>query len=169
MTANRTYNSGSTWPRRRLVTRSIISSTLPIGWTWAAMTALIPYFWLGHGAGSSADVLFGTTRATWLSLHVWSSIAMAILTIAHMVLNRRGVARSYRVVGGVPNKASSAAHGRRGFAWVGAALLIAVSVGGGYWFATVDDSHSASRDRQITAEDGPSTVDGYQGSGNGRR
>jgi hypothetical protein len=168
MTATPAYNSGNTWPRRRLVIRSVISSTLPIGWTWAALTALIPYFWMGHGAGSSAEVLLGTTRATWLSLHVWSSIAMAVLTIAHMVLNRRGVARSYRVVGGVPNKAS-ASHARRGFAWVGAALLIAVSVGGGYWFATIDNSHSPSNSRQTTAEDGSSAVDGFHGGGNGHR
>lgn len=169
MTAKPAYNSGTTWPRRRLVTRSIISSTLPIGWAWAAMTALIPYFWIGHGAGSSTEVLFGTTRATWLSLHVWSSIAMAILTIAHMVLNRKGVARSYRVVAGLPNKASSASDARRGFAWVGAALLIAVSVGGGYWFATIDNSHTPSNSRQITTEDGSSTVDGFQGGGDGHR
>jgi hypothetical protein len=156
------------WPRRRLVIRSIISSTLPIGWTWAALTALIPYFWIGHGAGTSAETLLGATRATWLSLHVWSSITIAILTIAHMLLNRRGVARSYRVVSGAPNKASSVTPSRRGFAWAGVLLLAAISIGGGYWFASVDDSHSPGNNRQITVEqDAALDGGGLQSHGNG--
>lgn len=162
-----TKQTDTNWPRRRLLIRSMISATLPVGWTWAALTALIPYFLIGHGAGSSADVVLGATRATWMSLHVWSSIAMAILTIAHMLLNRKGVARSYRIVSGTPNKAASAQPARRGYAWLGATLLIAVSVLGGYWFATVDNTHASGNDRQVTAEHAESGGVAMRGNGNG--
>jgi hypothetical protein len=147
------------------VIRSIISATLPIGWTWAAITALVPYLWIERGSGSGT--LLGATRATWLSLHVWSSIAMLLLTMVHLLLNRRGVARSYRLVVGVPKRPSSVAPARRGLAWVGVVLLVAVSVGGGYWFAGIDDSHS-QRGRSVTAEQ--TTVDpALPRQGNGRR
>lgn len=156
------------WPRHRLLIRSMISATLPIGWTWAAVTALIPYFWIDHGAGSSAEVFLGATRATWMSLHVWSSIAMAILTIAHMLLNRKGVARSYRVLSGAPNKAASSQPAKRGYAWAGAVLLITVSIFGGYWFASIDDTHSSGNDRRVTAELTDSGDVALRGHGNGR-
>ena len=134
-------NVDRTWSRRRLLIRSVISTTLPIGWTWAAVTALIPYFWIGHGAGTSTDTVLGATRATWMSLHVWSSIAMGLLTIAHVVLNRKGVGRSVRIVSGMPNKASAQRQAKRGFAWVVAALLIVVTTFGGFAFAQVDNTH----------------------------
>jgi hypothetical protein len=152
MTASSESRRDSGWPRRRLLIRSIISATLPIGWTWAAMTALIPYLWMDRGGGAAAVTLLGATRATWLSLHVWSSIAMVILTMAHILLNRRGVARSYRVVAGVPNKAGTDRRVRKGFAWVGVVLLLAVGIGGGYWFAGIDDSHRSNGEQRITAE-----------------
>lgn len=167
MTATGNAKKESSWPRRRLMIRSIISATLPIGWTWAAITALIPYLWMGRGAGTSAETLLGATRATWLSLHVWSSIAMVLLTMLHLVLNRRGVARSYRLVGGVPNRASTVAPARRGFAWIGVLLLVLVSIGGGYWFAGIDDSHSGNG-RSVTAEQASAGV-AIPGHGSGGR
>jgi len=153
--------SESTWPRRRLLIRSVISSTLPIGWTWAAITALIPYLWMESGPGSGELMLLGATKSTWMSLHVWSSIAMVILTMVHLVLNKKGVARSYRVVSGTPNKASKSAPAKRGFAWVGALALVAVIFAGGYWFASVDGGQGGN-DHSITAEDGT-----FQGVGLG--
>jgi hypothetical protein len=92
----------------------------------------------------------GATRTTWMSLHVWSSIAMFLLTIGHVVLNRKGVTRSLRVVSGRSNKAASDRSTKRGFAWVGAALLIAVTTFGGYWFASVDDTHG-NTGREVAA------------------
>jgi hypothetical protein len=164
--------AGTMWPRRRLQVRSMISATLPIGWTWAAMTALIPYFLIGHGSGTSADTVLGATRATWMSLHVWSTIAMGLLTISHVVLNRKGVTRSYRIVSGAPHKLSSTRPAKRGYAWVGAALLIAVTTVGGFWFASVDDTHGSGNGRETSADEvEPATVGSgsFRGQGNGRR
>lgn len=161
-----------TWPRRRMLVRSIISATLPVGWTWAATTALIPYFWIGHGPGSSTATVLGATRATWMSLHVWSTIAMALLTIAHVVLNRKGVSRSYRIISGAPSKASSLAPRPRGYAWLGAALLIFVTTLGGFAFAAVDDTHpdgeGRGRNSAATQVDDGTTPIG-RGQGYGRR
>ena len=164
--------ASTTWPRRRLQVRSVISATLPIGWTWAAVTALIPYFLIGHGSGTSADTVLGATRATWMSLHVWSSIAMGLLTIAHIILNRKGVTRSYRIVSGAPHKLSSTRPAKRGHAWVGAALLIAVTTVGGYWFASVDNTHGDGIGRESTAAQSDTATLGSEsvsGRGGGRR
>lgn len=154
------------WPRRRLLMRSVISSTMPIGWTWVAVTALIPYFWMESGQGTSEIVLLGATRSTWMSLHVWSSFAMAILTIAHMLMNKKGVARSYRVVSGAPNKAATSTPAKRGFAWVGALALVAITIAGGYWFATVDGGHGTGNDHEL-AIDGTFQGRGFGGGGGG--
>jgi hypothetical protein len=160
-------NVDRTWSRRRLLIRSVISTTLPVGWTWAAVTALIPYFWIGHGSGTSTITVLGATRATWMSLHVWSSIAMGLLTIAHVVLNRKGVGRSVRIVSGAPNKASSHRPAKRGFAWVGAALLILVTTAGGFAFAQVDNTHPSggggqelSQGEANSAAEGPGVLGG---------
>ncbi|MGA9597807.1 MAG: hypothetical protein WBV06_16755 [Acidimicrobiia bacterium] len=149
MTVDNNNVTQNKWPRHRLVIRSIISATMPIGWTWAAMTALLPYYWLERGGGAT---LLGMTRASWLSLHVWSSIAMLVLTMAHVLLNRRGVARSFRVVGGAPNRAGTSRRGEHGLAWVGAALLLMASIGGGYWFAGINDSHRPGGDQRVAAD-----------------
>lgn len=161
-------NAGRTWPRRRLQVRSVISATLPFGWVWAAVTALIPYFLIGHGPGTSTEMVLGATRATWMSLHVWSTIAMGLVTIAHVVLNRKGVTRSLRIVTGGPHKAVATRPGGRGYVWVGAALLIALTTVGGYWFASVDDTHPAGDGREVIATDADGVTVGSE-SFSGRR
>ena len=167
--------TGTAWPRRRLQVRSVISATLPIGWTWAAVTALIPYFLIGHGPGTSAETVLGVTRATWMSLHVWSAIAIGLLTIAHVVLNRKGVTRSYRIVSGGRHRLSSTRPAKRGYAWVGAALLIAVITVGGFWFASGDDTHGDGNGNGNGRETTEATADetvgsgSFRGRGNGRR
>ena len=159
--------------RRRLMVRSIISATLPIGWSWAAVTALIPYFLIGHGAGTSSVTALGATRAVWMSLHVWSTFAMVLLTVAHALLNRRGVVRSYRIVGGLPNKASSEPKTSRGWAWIGAALLVLIVTIGGLGFAVIDDTHpdggGPGRNEVATADEASDRGPAARGRGNGRR
>lgn len=39
------------WPRTRLQLRSIISSTMVIGWIWVAASALIPTSWFREVKG----------------------------------------------------------------------------------------------------------------------
>lgn len=129
------------WPRRRLQIRSVLSATMSIGWLWVASTALIPYFLIGRGRGAGSLEMFGIARTTWLSFHVWSSIVVGLLTIGHVLLNRRGLVRSYRVTSGVAlGEASSRPAGRRrrGFTWVAAMAVLVVAVGGSWAFASVD-------------------------------
>jgi hypothetical protein len=132
-------SSKNTWPRVRLLLRSAISSIMPIGWTWAAATALIPYLWAERGPGTSGLSLMGLTRTTWMSLHVWSSIAMVVLTIAHTLLNRKGVSKSYKVMAGT-RTSSVAGTTARPWPWlVGAATMALIVILGGFWFASIDD------------------------------
>lgn len=128
------------WPRRRLLIRSNLSAFMPVGWTWVATTALIPYFLIGSGPGTSTIELLGLSRATWLSLHVWSSLFVGALTIAHVVLNRKGVSRSLRIVRGAQN-GTGAGPAKRSYAWVASAMLLAATVGGGFVFASFDATH----------------------------
>lgn len=162
-----------TWPRRRLQIRSVISVTLPVGWTWVAATALVPYFLIGHGSGSSTATMFGVARATWMSLHVWSSIAMGLLTAGHVVMNRRGVARSIRIAAGVPNPSSPVQERKPGYVWVGAAVLILVVTVGGFAFAAVDDTHRTGgvrgADDVVHVDHGEQLTGGGSHRGNGRR
>ena len=166
------------WSRVRMQTRSVISAILPVGWTWVAVNALIPYFWGDHGPGTSELTILGITRATWTSMHVWTSIGMTILTIVHVVLNRKGVARSYKLLGGtsggasdrIPSGAASAK--KRSWAWVPALALSAAVFAGGVWFASVDGEHTGNdsasgngRGAQLSTdhEDGVDSVDGEDG------
>ena len=54
----RSVNTRRTWPAVRLRLRALISATMVIGWLLAAVSGLIPYFWLPSGqAGSGLEVL----------------------------------------------------------------------------------------------------------------
>ena len=159
------------WPRQRLLIRSVLSVTLPIGWVWAAATALIPYFLIGHGSGSSAVTMLGATRATWMSLHVWSSICVGLLTMGHVLMNRRGVARSIRIASGSSHPASTVRTKKRGLAWIGAIALILTVTLGGFAFAAVDDTHGDADGRgqgNVTSLDVGGASDGGGRHGNGR-
>ncbi len=167
------------WPRRRLQVRSVLSATMPIGWIWVAATALIPYFLIGQGRGAGSIELLGITRTTWMSFHVWSSIVVGLLTIGHIVLNRRGLARSYRIVSGAPRRdvGTQQSGGRLGnLTWVAAVALVVVAVGGSWAFAAVDGDPAGTGSTVVEAErDRDSIVDGgisqdvRVGSGNQRR
>lgn len=167
------------WPRRRLQVRSVLSATMPIGWIWVVATALIPYFLIGKGRGAGSIELLGITRTTWISFHVWSSIVVGLLTIGHIVLNRRGLARSYRIVSGAPRRdvVTSKSTGRSGdLTWVAAVALVVVAVGGSWAFAAVDGDPvgndpavvEADRDR-ISMTDDQISEDIEVSSGNQRR
>ena len=131
--------TSSAWPKHRLQIRSVLSVTMSIGWIWVAATALIPYFIIGRGRGAGSIESFGIARTTWLSFHVWSSIVIGLLTIGHVVLNRRGLTRSYRIVSGASHPATRSSRvgrlGGRGFAWAGAVALVVLAVGGSWAFA----------------------------------
>ncbi len=113
-----------------------------IGWTWVAASALIPYFLTTSGRWSADSEVFGVARTTWMSMHVWASISIGLLTIGHALLNRRGVYRSIRILSGAPavTGRQSPADGRRkrGFAWVVALAAIVVVTAGSVGFAAVD-------------------------------
>ena len=118
------------WPRTRLQLRSIISSTMVIGWIWVAASALIPYFLVSRGQGAGVIDVLGLTRSTWMSMHVWSSITVGLITVGHALLNRRGLYRSVRILSGKPAAAGGQVRGpgrpKRGFAWV-VALVAAIT------------------------------------------
>lgn len=146
--------ASSIWPQRRLQIRSILSATMPIGWVWVAVTALIPYYLIGRGRGAGSLEMFGVARTTWLSLHVWSSIVVGLVTVAHVLLNRRGVARSYRIVSGTKrDRAGGARWQRSGYTWVPALVLLLVAVGGSFAYAAVDGGGAGGQDTRSTTED----------------
>ena len=136
------------WPRTRLQLRSIISSTMVIGWIWVAASALIPYFLVSRGQGAGAIEVLGLTRSTWMSMHVWSSITVGLITIGHALLNRRGLYRSVRILSGKPAAAGLQVPGpgrpKRGFAWVVALAAVIMVTAGSIGFASADDHGSGS-------------------------
>jgi hypothetical protein len=136
------------WPRTRLQLRSIISSTMVIGWIWVAASALIPYFLVSRGQGAGAIEVLGLTRSTWMSMHVWSSITVGLLTIGHALLNRRGLYRSVRILSGKPAAAGGQVPGpgrpKRGFAWVVGLAAVIMVTAGSMGFAVADDHGSGS-------------------------
>jgi len=143
------------WPRRRLQIRSILSATMPIGWVWVAATALIPYFLIGKGRGAGSVEILGITRTTWMSFHVWSSIVVGLLTIGHILLNRRGLARSYRIVSGAPRRdiSGQTSGGRSGnLTWVAAVAVVLVAVGGSWAFAAADGEPAGTGSSVVEAE-----------------
>lgn len=136
------------WPRRRLQLRSALSATMPIAWIWVAATALIPYFLIGRGRGAGSLEFLGIARTTWLSYHVWSSITVGLLTMVHVLLNRRGVTRSYRIIGGASRATSRVGQGAddrgRSFTWVAALALLVVTLGGSLAYAAVDGDRAGT-------------------------
>lgn len=105
---------------------------MTIGWLAAAASALLPYFLMERGRGTGGAELLGLSRTAWMSLHVWFSFGMAAITLAHVLLNRAGVARAFRVVSGCsldPSRTKAAARrpvARRGV-WTWSAVLAIVT------------------------------------------
>jgi hypothetical protein len=171
----------SAWPKHRLQIRSVLSATMSIGWVWVAATALIPYFVIGRGRGAGSIEFLGIARTTWLSFHVWSSIVIGLLTIGHVVLNRRGLTRSYRILSGASHPAARtnevARRGGRGLAWIAAVALIVLTVGGSWAFASVAErptgsgstvsqvEHDRGDDRAVAAGDSAQARAGGQHRG----
>lgn len=134
------------WPRKRLQIRSALSATLPIGWIWVAATALFPYYLIGRGRGTGSMEILGLSRSAWMAMHVWSSISMGIVTLGHAVLNRRGLARSYRIVGGGGRSVARAgSRGVRSWRWIPATALIAVVLAGSWVAATSNERAGANQ------------------------
>jgi hypothetical protein len=112
---------------------------MSVGWVWVAATALIPYFLIGRGRGRGSIEIFGIARTEWLAFHVWSSIAIGLLTIGHVVLNRRGLTRSYRVVAGASARSEPGKPSRRqehrGLTWLVAVAVLTVAIAGSWVYA----------------------------------
>ena len=173
--------TGTAWPRRRLQLRSVISATMSVGWVWVAATALIPYFLIGRGRGMGSIEMFGVARTEWLALHVWSSIAIGLLTIGHVVLNRRGLTRSYRVVAGASVSSEqgrrSMNNRQRGFTWLVAVAVLMVAIAGSWVYATTSADPvggGSRRSEAVESIDSDGGGDGVAqvrspGSGNGYR
>lgn len=165
------------WPKYRLQVRSVLSATMPIGWVWVAATALIPYFLIGRGRGSGSIEMFGIARTTWLSFHVWSSIVIGLLTIGHVILNRRGLTRSYRILSGNSHPAvagnSEGKSDRRQLAWVAAVVLVALTIGGSWAYASSDERSPGPGSAVTQLDDGsrgnPGSGDGRVGEGHSHR
>jgi len=118
-----------------------------IGWGLTVLTAMIPYFFLPKGQGSGGSEFLGMARATWLSLHVWLSFGMLALTLGHVLLNRAGVSRAFRVVSGRPRGRSAAwgaaAHGpvwRPVASWAAVAVAVVGLVVVGLTMAPGDEA-----------------------------
>jgi len=111
---------------------------MTIGWVMAALSGLLPYYLLPRGPGSSGGELLGLGRSGWISLHLWLSVGMVAFTLAHVILNQRGVARAFRVVSGsslgqsrLPGGSGRSATRKRTWAWVAVlASLTGLVLGG---------------------------------------
>jgi hypothetical protein len=132
------------WPRTRLQIRSALSASLPIGWIWVAATALVPYFLIGRGPGTGFVEVLGLSRPTWMAMHVWSSISIGMVTLGHAVLNRRGLARSYRIVGGGRHGSRTRPGRVRRWGWIPAMALIAVTLAGSWAFAAASGERAGA-------------------------
>jgi hypothetical protein len=133
------------WPRKRLQIRSALSATLPIGWIWVAATALVPYYLIGRGPGTGAVQILGLSRPMWMAMHVWSSILMGMVTLGHAVLNRRGLVRSYRLVGvGGRPRSRTALRSVSRWEWIPAAALIVVTLAGSWVFAAASGERAGA-------------------------
>jgi hypothetical protein len=124
--------SVQTWPRMRLRLRTVVSTTMVIGWPLTALGGLLPYYFRPRGAGSSGEELLGLGRSAWISLHLWLSVGMVLFTLVHVLLNRRGVTRSWRVVSGSRLDPDPAAVGpvqgpKRRRLWGWAAVVVAMA------------------------------------------
>lgn len=147
------------WPWLRLRLRAIVSASMAVGWALAAVTGVVPYLFLPRGQGSSGAEFLSLARSAWLSLHVWLSFGMAAFTLAHVMLNRGGVARAFRVVSGRRVERRGSAGGapgqprpRPGWAWLAVTAVLAGLIVGG--LALVPDhgsggTRAAGRDHQV--------------------
>ncbi|MBN2114864.1 MAG: DUF4405 domain-containing protein [Acidimicrobiia bacterium] len=132
---------------------------MAVGWALAAVTGVVPYLFLPRGQGSSGAEFLSLARSAWLSLHVWLSFGMAAFTLAHVMLNRGGVARAFRVVSGRRVERRGSAGGapgqprpRPGWAWLAVTAVLAGLIVGG--LALVPDhgsggTRAAGRDHQV--------------------
>lgn len=160
-----TRGSAASWPRARLRCRAIISTTMVVGWFLVALGGLLPYYFLPRGAGSSGEQLLGMSRSVWISIHLWLSVGMVALTLGHVLLNRRGVTRGFRVVSGSRLGAGPAAAvppgappRRKPWGWAAVLILVAGLIGGGVVFAAdhgTDGGRSGGR-----RGDAPGAIDG---------
>lgn len=136
------------WPRYRIRLRSIVSTTMVIGWLLAAVGGLLPYYLLPRGQGSSGEELLGMTRPVWISLHLWLSVGMVAFTVAHVLLNRRGMTRGFRLLSGSRLEAGPAAGGsnaktagRRWWGWAAVVISVTGLILGGLAFAADSESN----------------------------
>lgn len=145
-----------TWPRMRLRLRAVVSTTMVIGWLLAALGGVLPYYFLPRGQGSSGEELLGMGRSVWISLHLWLSVGMVLFTLVHVLLNRRGVTRSWRVVSASRLDPGPAAGGsirvpkhRRLWGWAVVVAVVAGLIVGGLAFAADTGSEGGwGRERQ---------------------
>lgn len=156
------------WPRVRLHLRAIVSTTMVIGWIAAALTALLPYLLLERGQGTGGSELLGLSRSGWMSLHVWFSFGMAAFTLAHVLLNRAGVSRGFRVISGrsldrtrTPGMAGRPVARKGAWTWAAVLATVAGLVVGGLALApdsTASEGSGGQHERRSeTADDLPSS------------
>ncbi len=135
------------WPRYRIRLRSIVSTTMVVGWLLAAVGGLLPYYFLPRGQGSSGEELLGMGRSVWISVHLWLSVGMVAFTVVHVLLNRRGMTRGLRLLSGSRLEASPAVGGsetkpvgRKWWGWAAVVISVTGLVLGGLAFAADHDS-----------------------------
>jgi hypothetical protein len=75
----------------RAYLRSIVAITLLVTWAGSALTGFL--LWLAPtGQRSGREVLLlGLTKHGWRDIHFWVSVAVAVVTIAHIIIDWRAL------------------------------------------------------------------------------
>jgi hypothetical protein len=93
----------SSWPRIRLRLRAVFSSIMVFGWVVVAVTGFLLYF-SPEGRRSGWTEILWLTKSEWKDVHFWVSVGIALVTIGHVVLNRKGLRRAFRTLAGLPSR-----------------------------------------------------------------
>jgi len=91
----------SNWPRIRLRLRAVFSSIMVFGWVVVAVTGFLLYF-APTGRRSGWIEILWLTKSEWKDVHFWVSVSIALVTVGHVVLNRKGLRRAFRTLAGLP-------------------------------------------------------------------
>ncbi|NNJ12384.1 DUF4405 domain-containing protein [Chloroflexales bacterium ZM16-3] len=83
--------------------RALIAVTLIVLWILTALTGFLLYV-APAGPRSGGLIMFILTKAQWADVHFWLSIAASLVTIMHIVIDRKALTACVRFLTSVERK-----------------------------------------------------------------